>query len=106
VAALTLLDAALAFASHDPGVIIGLGLTRRVAGATPIAWTALPFVGGFTLLGLLAHWGWVWAVAIGAAVYALDGLIVVAAHDWVGVAVHTVVLVMLVRGLDAGRQLS
>ena len=35
---------------------------------------------------------------------ALDGLIVLAAHDWAGVAIHTVVLVMIVRGLDAGRR--
>jgi hypothetical protein len=104
VAALTLLDATLAFAWHDPGVIIGLGLTRWVAGATQVAWMALPFAVGFLLLGLLAQRGRLGAFMIGAAVYALDGLIVVAAHDWVAVAIHTVVLVMIVRGLDAGRR--
>jgi hypothetical protein len=104
VAGLTLLDAALSFASHDPGMIIGLGLIRWMAGATPVAWIAVPFVVGFTLVGLLAQRGRLWAVAIGAAVYALDGLIVVATHGWVGVAIHTVVLVMMVRGLDAGRR--
>lgn len=104
VAVLTLLDAALSFAAHDPGAIIGLGLTRWVAGTTPVAWMALPFVVGFLLLGLLARRGRLWAFAIGAAVYAVDGLIVVAAHDWAAVAIHTVVLVMMVRGLDAGRR--
>jgi hypothetical protein len=104
VAALTLLDAAIAFVARDPGAIIGLGLTRRVAGATPVAWMALPFVVGYLLLGVLAQRGRLWAFAIGAAVYALDGLIVVAAHDWVAVAIHIVVLVMMVRGLDAGRR--
>ena len=104
VAALALLDAALSFVSHDPGVIIGLGLTRWVAGATPVAWVALPFVVGFALLALLAQRGRLWAFALGAAVYALDGLIVLASHDWVGVAIHTVVLVAMVRGLDAGRR--
>ena len=104
VAALTLVDAALSFASYDPGVIIGLGLTRWLAGATPVAWMALPFVVAFALLGLLAQRGRLGALALGAAVYALDGLIVVAGHDWVGVAIHTVVLVMMVRGLDAGRR--
>ena len=104
VAALTLLDAALSFASYDPGAIIGLGLTRWAAGATPVTWMALPFVVGFLLLGFLAQRGRLWAFAIGAAVYALDGLIVVAAHDWVAVAIHTIVLVMMVRGLDAGRR--
>lgn len=104
VAALTLLDSALSFASYAPGAIIGLGLTRWVAGVTPVAWMALPFIGGFLVTGLLAQRGRLSAWVIGAAVYALDGLIVVAAHDWVAVAIHTVVLVMIVRGLDAGRR--
>jgi hypothetical protein len=104
VAALTLLDATLSFAARDPGAIIGLGLTRWAAGVTPVAWMALLFVVAFLLLGALAQRRRLWAFAIGAAVYALDGLIVVAAHDWVAVAIHTVVLVMLVRGLDAGRR--
>ena len=106
VAALTLLGAALSVSSHDPGVIIGLGLTRWLAGASPVDWAALPFVAGFALLGFLAQRGQRWAFAVGAAVYGLDGLIVLAAHDWVGVAIHTVVLVMTVRGLDAGRRRS
>jgi len=46
------------------------------------------------------------AFAIGAVLYALDGLIVVAVHDWAATAIHTVVLVMMVRGLDAGRRPS
>jgi hypothetical protein len=104
VAALTLVDAVLSFASHDPGAIIGLGLTRWMAGAAPVAWMVLSFAVGFLLLGLLAQQGRLWAFGIGAAVYALDGLIVVAAHDWVAVAIHTVVLVMMVWGLDAGRR--
>jgi len=103
VAALTLLDAALSFGAHDPGVIVGLGLTRAVAGAAPGAWMGVLFVVGFAFLGLLAQRRRLWAFALGAALYALDGLIVVAAHDWVAVAIHTAVLVMMVRGLDAGR---
>lgn len=104
VAALTLVGAALSLTSHDPGVIIGLGLTRWTAGVAPSGWMALALGVGFTLLGLLAQRGRLWAFAVGAAVYALDGLIVLAAHDWVAVAIHTVVLVMMVRGLEAGRR--
>ncbi len=104
VAALALLDAVLTFTAYDPGVTIGLGFIRRVAGATPAAWMALPFVLGFLLAGLFVHRGRLWAFALGAAGYALDALIVVAAHDWVAVAIHTVVLVLMVRGLDAGRR--
>jgi len=103
VAALILVGAALALASHDPGVIIiGLGLTR----ADPAGGVALGLAAGFLLVGLLAQHGRLWPFAIGVAVYALDGLIVLAAHDWAAVAIHTVVLVMMVRGLDAGRRLA
>jgi hypothetical protein len=102
VAALILVGAALAFASHDPGVTIGLGLTRGV----PAGGAALGLAAGFLLVGLLAQRGRLWAFAIGAAVYALDGLVVLAGHDWAAVAIHTVVLVMMVRGLDAARRLA
>jgi hypothetical protein len=104
VAALTLIGAALAFSSHDPGVIIGLGSIRWMGDPSATGWTSLALVAGFALLGLLAHHGRLWAFAVGAGVYALDGLVVLAAHDWVGVAIHTMVLVMIVRGLDAGRR--
>ena len=103
VAALTLVGAALSLASHDAGVIIGLGLTGW-AGVAPAGWVALALAAGFAVLGLLAQGGRLWAFAVGAAVYALDGLIVVAAHDWVAVAIHTGVLVMMVRGLEASRR--
>ena len=79
VAALTLVGAALSLASHDPGVIIGLGLTRWLAGSVPAAWVAVLFVAAFTVLGALAQRRRLGAFAIGAAVYALDGLIVLAA---------------------------
>ena len=104
VAALTLVGAALSLASHDPGVVIGLGLTRWTAGVGPAGWVALALAAGFALLGLLAQRGRLWAFGVGAALYALDGLIVLAAHDWVAVTIHTVVLVMMVRGLEVGRR--
>jgi len=112
VAALALVGAALALTGREPGVVIGLGLTRfsdSLAAGTDHALALAAgahgtLVAGFALLGGLARRGRVWAVVTGAAVYALDGLIVLAAHDWVAVVIHTVVLVMMVRGLDAGRR--
>lgn len=106
VAALTLLDAARLLAPHDQGEIIGLGLTRWADGIPPRGWASLALAGGFALLGLLARRGRLWAFTVGVLVYALDGLIVLAVPDWVGVAIHTVVLAMMVRGLDAGRRLA
>src|SRR5712664_865572 len=63
-------------------------------------------VGGFVLLGRFAQRGRVWAFGVGAAIYALDGLIFVGLRDWIGVAFHVFVLVMTVRGLDAARRLA
>jgi hypothetical protein len=112
VAALALVGATLALTGHEPSVVIGLGLTRftdALAAGTgnahalaALAHAAL--VAGFVMLGRLAERGRWWALAAGAAVYAVDGLIVLAAHDWVAVAVHTALLAMMVRGLDAGRR--
>jgi hypothetical protein len=111
-AGLALVGAALALTGREPGVVIGLGLTRftdaLAAGADhPLALAGLAHavvVAAFALLGVLAQRGRHWAFATGGVVYALDGLIVLAAHDWPGVAIHTVVLVMIVCGLDAGRR--
>lgn len=108
VAALALLGAALALTGHEPAVVIGLGLTRfsdaLAAGhGNAHALAALAhavLVGGFVALGRLAERGRWWALAAGAAVYALDGLIVLAAHDWVAIAIHTALLVVMVSGLE------
>lgn len=114
VAALALLGGALALTGHDPGVVVGLAMARfteRLAdpagsGGAAAALAHATAGAGFALLGRFAQRGRFWALAVGAAVYALDGLIVLAWHDWVGLAIHTAALVMIVRGLDAGRRLS
>ena len=109
VAALALLGAALALTGHEPAVVIGLGLTRfsdalaaghgNAHALAALAHAAL--VGGFVALGRLAERGRWWPLAAGAAVYALDGLIVLAAHDWVAIAIHTALLVVMVSGLES-----
>ena len=60
-------------------------------------------IGGFVLLGRFALRGRPWAFGVGAAFYALDGLIFLAARDWVGGAFHVFVLAMTVRGFNAAR---
>lgn len=112
VAALALIGAALALGGHEPGVVIGLGLTRftdSLAAGTDhalalAAGVHAAVVAGFACLGGLARRGRFWAVAAGAGLYAVDGLIVLAAHDWAAVAIHTAALALMVRGLDAGRR--
>lgn len=112
VAALALIGAALALGGHEPEVVIGLGLTRftdslaagtgHALGLAALVHAAL--VAGFACLGVLARRGRFWAFAVGAGAYALDGLVVLAAHDWVAVAIHTAALVLMVQGMDAGRR--
>jgi len=70
-----------------------------------VAAVVVVFVGVFALLGRLALRGQPWAFAVGAIVYAVDGLIFVAARDWIGAAFHAFVVVMALRGLDAARRL-
>jgi len=112
VAALALAAGALWLTGHHPGIIIGLGMARLIdrlvagagSGGAVAALADAVLAGGFALLGGVAHRGRLWAFGAGAGLYALDGLIVLAAHDWVGVVIHTAVLVMIVRGLDAARR--
>jgi hypothetical protein len=63
-------------------------------------------VGGFFLLGRFAVRGSSWAFLVGIGVYTLDGLIFLVTHDWIGLALHAFVLVMIVKGLQAARQLE
>lgn len=103
VAALALVGALLPLTGHDPHVVIGLGVSRFTDGLATGAFAHAALVGGFALLGGFAQRGRLWAFAVGGAAYALDGLLVLAWHDWVAVAIHTAVLAMLARGLDASR---
>ena len=112
VAVLALVGAALALTGQEPAAVVGLGLTRfsdALAAGTGHAHALAAVahalaVAGFVLLGALTQRGRLWALATAAGVYALDGLIVLGAHDWVAVAIHTGVLVLMVRGLDPGRR--
>jgi hypothetical protein len=114
VAALSLVNSLVALGGQEWRFIIGLGITqfadalaaRSGHGVAVVALVDAALVGGFALLGRLAQQGRLWAFGVGAAFYALDGLIVLAARDWIGVAFHAFVVVMTVRGLDAARRLS
>jgi hypothetical protein len=112
VAALVFTGALLALSGREPGVVIGLGLTRftdaavaDLAHAHALAGLVHALlVGAFALVGTLARRGRFGAMVAGAGLYAVDGLIVLAAHDWIAVGIHTVLLAMMGRGLDAGRR--
>jgi hypothetical protein len=114
VAGLSLVNSLASLTGQKWRFILGLGITQLAdalaahsgRGLGPVAVMDAMVVAGFVLLGRFAERGRVWAFAVGAAVYAVDGLIFVGLRDWVGVAFHVFVLVMTVRGLDAARRLA
>jgi hypothetical protein len=114
VAGLTLINSALALAGQNWHFILGLGITQladALIAQSSSGWMAaaaldLMLIGGFVFLGRCAVGGHLWAFLVGIALYALDGVIFLVARDWVGVGFHAFVLMMTVRGFQAGRQLS
>jgi hypothetical protein len=114
VAGLSVVNSLASLTGQQWRFILGLGITQLAdalavhsgRGIGAVAVMDAVIVGGFVLLGRFAQRGRVWAFGVGAAIYALDGLIFVGLRDWIGVAFHVFVLVMTVRGLDAARRLA
>jgi hypothetical protein len=114
VAGLSVVNSLASLTGQHWRFILGLGITQLAdalaahsgRGVGAVAVMDAVIVGGFVLLGRFAQRGRVWAFGVGAAIYALDGLIFVGLRDWIGVAFHVFVLVMTVRGLDAARRLA
>lgn len=113
VAALSIVNSAAALGGQQWRFVIGLGITQLADGLAARTGHGVPvvvavvvvFVGVFALLGRFALRGQPWAFVVGTIVYAVDGLIFVAAGDWIGAAFHAFVVVMALRGLDAARRL-
>lgn len=114
VAGLSLVNSLASLAGQKWRFVLGLGITQLAdalaahsgRGIEVVAVLDAVIVASFVLLGRFALQGRVWAFGVGAAIYALDGLIFLGLRDWVGVAFHVFVLVMTVRGLDAARRLA
>ena len=114
VAGLSLVNSLASLAGQKWRFVLGLGITQLAdalaahsgRGFEVVAVLDAVIVASFVLLGRFALQGRVWAFGVGAAIYALDGLIFLVLRDWVGVAFHVFVLVMTVRGLDAARRLA
>jgi len=114
VAGISLVNAVVALAGQHWRFIVGLGTTQVVNGLAartghgwaPAILLDLLLIGGFVLLGYLALQRQHWAFPVGIGVYALDGLIFLAARHWVGLAFHVFVLIMIGKGFQAARQLD
>jgi hypothetical protein len=114
VAGVSLVNTMVALAGQHWRFIIGLGATqianglaaRTGRGWAPTILLDLLLIGGFVLLGYLALQGQQWAFPVGIGLYALDGVVFVAARHWVGLGFHVFVLIMIGKGFQAARQLD
>lgn len=122
VAALSIINTVIVLAGGHWGFIFGLGVTQIVDGvALAVADGAqgpatsaqmvgfainLVIAGCVVLFGVLAQRRQSWAFVVGMVLYAMDGVLLLAAGDWLGAAFHGWVLFGLANGLRALRKLS
>lgn len=122
VAALSIVNSIIILAGGKWGFIFGLGVTQIVDGIGIAVSEGAPeagfgikliplginlFIAGFVVMfGVLARQRHQWAFVVGMVLYALDGLILLAAGDILGSVFHGWVLFCLFSGLRACRQLD
>jgi hypothetical protein len=115
IAVLAVINSLIAVFGGDLRLIIGLGITSVAdalsseSGATAktvgFVFTLL-MAGLFVIFGVLARKFFHWAFIVGMVVYALDGLLLLYAQDYLSVAAHAFVLFLLSRGVSASKKLS
>ncbi len=123
IAALSLINTIMYIANSDRTFIVGLGITQVFDGvATSIAqetgdqagtmFRAIAIVldllvlALFVFLGVKAVKARTWAFMTGMVLYALDALLFLMVQDWLGLAFHAFVLVMLFTGLGKIKKLK
>ncbi len=112
IAALSLINAGLAFAGQEWRFILGLGVTQVVqemaksgSAGTKAGLAGVALIAVFAFIGQRAIQGHHWAFILGMILFAVDGLIFLLIQDWVGVGFHAFALLMIGRGYAAARQL-
>jgi len=112
IAALSLINTALAVSGQTWRFILGLGITRLVqelgqgaAANIKAGFVGVAVIGLFAFLGHRAVQGYHWAFVVGMVLFALDGVIFLLIQDWAGVGFHAFALVMIYKGYSAARQL-
>lgn len=118
IAGLTIVTSILSFTGADWRFLISLGTTQLIdaladrmsaelGGAPKVVALVLDLIltGVFVVFGVLANKKLLWAYILGMAIFVLDGLVSLLVQDWVGVIAHVVVLVFMVPGFLAGREL-
>lgn len=87
--------------------VLGEGLSEHFGSAAKVVALVLDLfvTGAFVVFGLLAGKKMLWAYVLGMVVFLFDGLVNLFLQDWIGVIAHVVVLVLMVPGFQAGREL-
>ena len=113
IAALSLINAGIAFAGQQWRFILGLGATQIVqelaqsgSNGTKAGLVGVAVIVIFVMIGQRAAQGNGWAFVLGMVLYALDGAIFVLIQDWPSVGFHAFAIAMIGRGFVAARRLS
>lgn len=115
IAGLSLINSIAAAMGGDFQFLFGLGVTQVLdqvgaqfgGGAKFIALGLNVGVAAiFILFGVFAHKRHQWAFIVGMALFGLDGLLMLVAQAWIGVAFHAFVLFCLFVGWKACRSLN
>jgi hypothetical protein len=115
IAGLSVINSLIAVFGGDLRFIFGLGITSGAdalsfqSGATAKTISfifTLLIAGLFVIFGILARKFFHWAFIVGMVIYALDGLLLLVAQDYLGLAFHAFVLYQLSKGVSASKKLS
>ena len=119
IAVLSIVNSVIVFSGSDWTFMIGLGITQLADGAAVgmaeqvrdaaqiIAFAfAIIVAGVFVLFGVYAKKRRTWAFVVGMTLYALDGLIFLAAQDWFRMGFLVFALFCIYGGYKAGTKLQ
>jgi len=115
IAGLSLINSVAALTGQSWRFFVGLGITQvfdelalKMGSSGKIVAFILDLLvaGMFVLFGVFAHKAHLWEFILGMVLFALDGLIFVLAHDWIGAGFHAFVLFFFFRGFTACRTLK
>lgn len=120
IAGLSVVNTVVNFFEGQWNFAVGLGITQILdafslaamqEGAPSIVrivlmLLGLAIAGVFFLFGVFANRAQTWAFGLGIGLYVLDGLIMLAFGDVLGILIHAFALYFLVRGFMASRQLN
>lgn len=106
IAGLSLVNSVLIHSGSNTSFLVGLGFTlvadTMFATMKPIAYAIdLLSIGFYVGIGLIALRGYRWAFVVGGILYALDGAIYLLGEEWLPVAFHVYVLIMITTGIVA-----